>query len=213
MVKNLIQFVMILVLVALVIGGGVAALYGWLEPRIDARDARAKRDAIRAVVPEGAAIDVDDPLAGEPFAPDAVYVAAGEGGRPVAYVASGGARGYSSVVRVMVGVRADDLAIHRVVVLAQQETPGLGANVARQESNYTLWEKLLGPNENGKAEALVNPFLDRFRGKGRREVPDIQGITAATITSDATKAAVQEALNRIREATGGQTVDSDASTH
>ncbi len=201
MLRDIVKFVLILAAVALVIGGGVAALYGTFAARIAAREVEAKRDAILAVVPEGAEVDLRAPLVGEPFGPEAVYVAKANG-TPVAYVASGSAAGYAGPVEVMVGAREEGgrLTVHRVVVLAQQETPGLGANVAATRSNYTLWEKLFGPSEAGKTEQLVNPFLDRFRGKTKAELPTVDGITAATITSNATKQAVAQALERIAAA-------------
>jgi len=202
MIRNLIKFVIILGLVCTFIGGGVAALYGVFQGRIERRDEQVKAEAIRAVVPAGARVDVEKPLVGEKFAPDAVYAVRDAEGKIVAYVAQGEAQGYSSVVKVMVGAvpDGDRLKVHRVVVLSQQETPGLGATVAEERSNYTLWEKFFGPSEAGKTEKLINPFLDRFRDRKQNEIQKVDGITAATITSNATKRAVEQALERIREA-------------
>jgi RnfABCDGE-type electron transport complex G subunit len=199
MIRDLAKFLIVLGLVCLVAGGGVAALYAVFKADIERRDQAARDEAVRAVLPDGAAADLEKPLALNPATGDAVFAAA-QDGRTVAYVASAGAQGYSSVVRVMVGVRADDLAVIRVAVLSQQETPGLGAHVAERVSNFTLWEKIFGPSERGKTEELVNPFLDRFRGQKDTEIRDIQGITAATITSNATKAAVGVAIGEIRKA-------------
>jgi Na+-translocating ferredoxin:NAD+ oxidoreductase RnfG subunit len=99
----------------------------------------------------------------------------------------------------MVSARPADLAVLRVVVVAQAETPGLGTTVAETRSTYTLWQKLFG---SGEAEQWVNAFLDQFRGKPLQEFPQIHSITAATITSNATKRAVEQALERIRDAAG-----------
>ncbi len=206
MTGDIVKFVLILGLVCLVIGGGVAALYGLFAEEIGHREVLQTADRIRTVCPEGTTPDLEHPIVGEPLVPgqpldeEAVFPVKDSGGTTVAYVAMGAAQGYSSTVKVAVGVRARDLSIVRVAVLAQQETPGLGANVAEKTSNYTLWEKLLGPAEEGKTEQLVNPFLDEFRGKAERQVPDIQGITAATLTSNAVKDATAEAIDRIRAA-------------
>jgi len=223
MIRNLAKFVVILSVACLVIGGGVAALYGLYRGDIERRDLRIKEQAIQDVCPEGASVDPQTPIAGASMAADAVYAARDSAGGTVAYVAQGEAQGYSSVIKVMVGVRlvrrlvgpslgdgpspkgeggADDLAVHRVVVLSQQETPGLGATVAEQKSNFTLWEKLFGPSKAGKTEQLINPFLDQFPGKKPEQFGQVQAITAATITSDATKRAVEQALERIRDAAG-----------
>ena len=202
MIRNLAKFVVILSVACLVIGGGVAALYGVFRGDIERRDLRIKEQAIQDVCPEGASVDPEHPIAGAPMAADAVYAARDSAGRTVAYVAQGEAQGYSSLLKVMVGVRAEDLAVLRVVVLSQQETPGLGATVAEQKSNFTLWEKLFGPSKAGKTEQLINPFLDQFLGKKPEQFGQVQAITAATITSNATKRAVEQAVQRIRDAVG-----------
>jgi len=202
MIRNLAKFVVILSVACLVIGGGVAALYGLYRGDIERRDLRIKEQAIQDVCPEGASVDPQTPIAGAPMAADAVYAARDSAGRTVAYVAQGEAQGYSSLLKVMVGVKAEDFSVIRVVVLSQQETPGLGATVAEQKSNFTLWEKLFGPSKAEKTEQLINPFLDQFPGKKPEQFGQVQAITAATITSNATKRAVEQALERIRDAVG-----------
>jgi len=199
MIRNLAKFVVILSVTCLVIGGGVAALYGLYRGDIERRELEIKREAIDAVCPEGASVDPKTPIAGAPLAADAVYAARDSAGRPVAYVAQGEAQGYSSVIKVMVGASEEDFSVIRVVVLSQQETPGLGATVGEARSTWTLWQKLFG---SGEAEQWVNAFLDQFTGKQAQEFPQIHSITAATITSNATKRAVEQALERIREAAG-----------
>jgi len=199
MIRNLVKFVVILSVACLVIGGGVAALYGLYRGDIERRELQIKREAIDAVCPEGASVDPQTPIAGAPMAADAVYAARDSAGRTVAYVAQGEAQGYSSVIKVMVGARAEDFAVIRIVVLSQQETPGLGATVGETRSTYTLWQKLFG---SGEAEQRVNAFLDQFTGKQTKDFSQIHSITAATITSNATKRAVEQALERIRDAVG-----------
>jgi len=199
MIRNLLKFVVILGLVCTVMGAGVAALYGLWQGRIAAREAAVRRAAIQNVAPQGTTVDAARPVAGEAGAPSAVYAARDAAGEAVAYIAAGAAQGYASTVRVMVGAKPtpEGLAIHKVVVTAQAETPGLGANVAEQRSTYTLWQKLFGATE---PERVFYPFLERFENKTAGQVPDVQAITAATITSDAAKQAVKQALGRIREA-------------
>jgi len=201
MVRTALKFVVILTLVCTLMGSGVAVLYGLWESKIASREAAARRAAIRAAVPEGAAVDTEHPVAGQVGTESAVYAAKDAAGKTVAYVAGGAAQGYASTVRVVVGAVPTDqgLTIHTVIVTAQAETPGLGARVAEHRSTYTLWQKLFGADE---PERRFNPFLDRFKGKTRGEVADVQAITAATITSNAVKAAVAQALGRIHAAAG-----------
>jgi electron transport complex protein RnfG len=197
MTRTLVKFTVILGLICLLMGGGVAVLYGVWRDQIAERERAATQAAMLAVAPEGAEVDTATPIAGSPGDSAAVYAARDPSGKTVGYVAGGGAQGYGGVVRVIVGAKATDLQIVAVVVVSHTETPGLGAHVAEHLSTYTLWQKLFGADE---AERFISPFLDRFRGKRRNEIPDIQAITAATITSNATKAAVAQALDRIRDA-------------
>lgn len=197
MIRSLAKFVVILVLICLLMGGGVAVLYGWLKGNIEKRERAATQAAMLAVAPEGAEVDVAKPLAGSAGGPSAVYAARDASGKTIGYVAGGGAQGYGGVIRVIVGAKAPDLQIVGVVVVSHTETPGLGAHVAEHLSTYTLWQKLFGADE---PEKFISPFLDRFKGKRQNEIPGIQAITAATITSNATKAAVAQALDRIRAA-------------
>ena len=214
MIRNLLKFVVILSVACLVIGGGVAALYGVFKGNLAARDLQTQTAAIQAVCPPGAAADLDHPIAGRPpdpikgLDPKAVYVIHTYIGpvtvvdvrvQPTAYVAQGEAQGYSSIVRVVVSARAADLAVLRVVVVSQAETPGLGATVGETRSTYTLWQKLFGSSE---AEQRVNAFLDQFTGKQTKDFSQIHSITAATITSNATKRAVEQAVQQIRDAAG-----------
>ena len=204
MIRNIIKFVVILVVAGVVIGGGVAALYGVFKGDIERRELAIKEEAIRAVCPPGATADFDHPILveepdpkGGPPVKVPVYVALSAEGQALAIIAQGEAQGYSSLVKVMVGARPEDFAVIRVVVLAQQETPGLGATVAETRSTWTLWEKLFG---SPGPEQRINAFLDQFQGKRVEEFPQVHAITAATITSNATKRAVEQALERIRKA-------------
>jgi Na+-translocating ferredoxin:NAD+ oxidoreductase RnfG subunit len=221
MIRNIIRFVVILGLCCLVMGGGVAVLYAVFKADLARRDNEAREFAIREVAPEGSTVDMNRPIAGRPFADDAVY-AATIGDKMVAYIAGGEATGYSSTVRVVLSVRAIDYdgqywaanpnqkppaitftvraadrKIEKIVVVSQNETPGLGTRVAESRSNFTLWDKLFGARE---AEQLFNPFLGQFAGKTPAEFKDVHAMTAATITSNATKRAAEQAIERIQKA-------------
>ena len=196
MIRNIIRFVVILGLCCLVMGGGVAVLYAVFKADLARRDNEAREFAIREVAPEGSTVDLQKPIAGQPFADDAVYVAV-IGDKPAAYTAGGEATGYSSTVRVMVSVRAADRKVQKIVVVSQNETPGLGTRVAESRSNFTLWDKIFGARET---EQLFNPFLGQFAGKSPAEFKDVHAITAATITSNATKRAAEQAIERIQKA-------------
>lgn len=196
--KTAIRFVIVLGLICLVMGGGVAVLYATFTDRIARQEAEQFDVALRQVLPAG---DVQR-VAGSPQQADDVYKATDAEGN-VFYAARGEAKGYSSTVKVLVGIRADDRTLHRVIVLDQQETPGLGANVSLTRSTWTLWEKIgraVGLIESRGLEPFENPFLDAFSGRTADRLEKIDAMTAATITSDAVKSGVRQAARRITDA-------------
>lgn len=198
MIRNIIRFVIILGLCCAVMGGGVAVLYAVFKGNLERRENQARQAAVISVCPAGTTVDMQKPLAGQPFAADAVYEARAADGTVAAWIAGGEDMGFASLIRVVVGVtrRGDDYVIHKVAVLSQAETPGLGATIAETRSTYTLWDKLFGSQ---RPEETFTPFISDFSGKTPQQIQDIHAITAATITSDAVKAAVGQAIDRIRQ--------------
>ncbi|MGB9612981.1 MAG: FMN-binding protein [Candidatus Margulisiibacteriota bacterium] len=84
-------------------------------------------------------------------------------------------RGYAGQIDMMVGVGEDGKVI-KVKILNQRETPGLGANIIKEE------------------------FLKQFSGKSLKDPiepkKDIDAITGATISSRAVSIGVKEALKK-----------------
>lgn len=83
-----------------------------------------------------------------------------------AYAVTVKRQGYKSVISMTVGVGADGKII-KVVITDEQES-------------------------HGKAEFAT--FPDRFAGKGADEIEDVEAITSATVSSNAVKAGVTDAL-------------------
>lgn len=200
--KTAIKFAIVLGIICLVMGSGVALVYATFKGRIAEREREQFQVLLREVLP----VEAGEP---EPLSDDVqdVYTVRDAEGRPLAYAARGTQQGYAGPIDVLVGVWArPGLPIRRVVVLSQMETPGLGANVSETRSTYNLWQKLgqmLGVAA-AEEEGLYNLFLDQFEGVVFDEqsgAPDVRidAITAATITSDAVKLAVRQAVGRIRE--------------
>lgn len=202
--KQAVRFVLILGIICLVMGSGVAMIYAHFKDTLAARD-EAQRSALRLqVLPGGQGYAAPEPV---PGAAD-VFVVKRDDGTPAAYAAEGAAQGYSSTVRVMVGMAADEhLTLRKVVVLSQQETPGLGANISESKSTYSLWQKI-GVQPSDEPEATYNGFMDQFDAKSAEQLAEVDAMTAATITSNAVKAAVRQAVGRVRQAVGTVTPDS-----
>jgi len=143
------------------------------------------------------------------------------------YAAEGSAKGYQSTIRVLVSVRvpkpadfkpdapatfppaSTKLVMHHITVIESGETPGLGENVKLVEKDVSLWAKLGGAEEQaGKRPA----FQTKFDGMTVPEpcgedavtgatMDSVDAISGATITSNAVKLAVCNAVKRIRKNT------------
>ncbi|NIA21519.1 MAG: FMN-binding protein [Anaerolineaceae bacterium] len=199
--KQAIRFVIVLGSICLIMGSGVAVIYGAFKDKIARKEQLQFESLLLQVLPTGQGFSAPERL---PNAAD-VFAVKDSAGRPAGYAAEGAAQGYSSKVRVLVGVTADqEPAIRKVVVVFQQETPGLGANVSETRSKWSLWEKIgheLGLSGQGETEQRYNKFLDQFEGKTIGRLDEVDAMTAATITSNAVKTSVSLAVERIRQAT------------
>ena len=122
-------------------------------------------------------------------------------GEVVGYAFAGSARGYSSEIRLMVGIDTRG-TVTGIEVIEEKETPGLGDKISRVPCDRTLWQALAG--KGATAEIFRPPFQKQFVGKKLDDLRvitgptdrDIQAITGATITSRAVTKAVRESLEK-----------------
>jgi len=180
--KQAVRFVLILGIICLVMGSGVAMIYAHFKDTLAARD-EAQRSALRLqVLPGGQGYAAPEPV---PGAAD-VFVVKRDDGTPAAYAAEGAAQGYSSTVRVMVGMAADEhLTLRKVVVLSQQETPGLGAKIEKPD---TFSKQFIG-------KSATSPI---GVAKGKPAGNQVQAITGATVSSEAVASIMNKAMAAFR---------------
>lgn len=230
------QAVLVLVAISTVCAGGLALVKAATADRIAETIAAAEKSAVAKVLPEGCEANVDLKAywgKGEgwlpPLAEDAsqlekdawnkraeasmlVYPGFKDGALCGVAVKTRAEKGYSGKIVMLVGFKelasAETLKMHRLFVLEQSETPGLGAKVtdAQDQDPKTL------PSLDPKKVFVLN-FYDRlvkeqtFTVQTKSAGPnDVAAITASTITSkavtEAVKAAAQEmsgGLGAIRE--------------
>lgn len=103
------------------------------------------------------------------------YIGYAEDGSVTGYVLLGSAKGYGGTVTAVVGI-SEDGKILGVIIKAPDETPGLGANVAKDK------------------------FTSQFIGKD--EVKDVDAVSGATYSSAAAEQAVKEALDKLDSVKG-----------
>jgi Na(+)-translocating NADH:ubiquinone oxidoreductase C subunit len=85
-------------------------------------------------------------------------------------------KGIWGVITLMVGVAADNNTISKVIVLQQNETPGLGANITNK--------KFLAKFDGNKL-LLDSKYILHLSKKKSLEENGLDGISGATVTSNA----------------------------
>ncbi len=145
------------------------------KARIAQAEAAAREEAVRAV------------LVGASGSPEkieeGVYAGYAEDGTLIGYAFETFAKGYGGEVATVVGISVDG-KILGVSVTAPDETPGLGANVAKDD------------------------FTSQFKDKDSVSyATDFEAVTSATYSSDAVKAGIAEAFEKfesIQKEKGGE---------
>lgn len=197
------RFPLVLVIVTSVSAFCLAGLRALTLPQKRAMEAKITERALKVVMPQATSFEARQGIIdGRKF----YYRVAKLGEEEIGYVAQGQATGYSSVIKVMVGVDKN-FVIQGVEVLSQKETPGLGDKVDEIRSMRTWWTVLTGtsPDERG----LRPWFQAQFAGLGVPVKVDkdggrIEAITGATISSRTVCQAVNRAVDDIRAVVGSK---------
>lgn len=110
-------------------------------------------------------------------------------GQEVGYVFTTESKGYGGTIKVMTGIDAQG-EVKGVVILSQNETPGLGANAAKD--SYRDQYKQAAPRDGFSVV------------KGSAGEGEISAMTGATISSNAVTSAVNSAVALYHEIQGGE---------
>ncbi|MEE9327933.1 MAG: electron transport complex subunit RsxG [Cocleimonas sp.] len=92
-------------------------------------------------------------------------------------------KGYSGVIKIIIGIRSNDLSISGVRIVQHKETPGLGDKMDIRKSDWVM-------SFNGKS--LGNPTLNQWQVK--KDGGEFEQFTGATITPRAIVNAVKSTL-------------------
>jgi electron transport complex protein RnfG len=188
--KDIIKITLNLVIVYLVGGLILAAVYAKTAPIIFKNDENAKKQALKALMP-----DADDiKKAGDWTVHEkhAEYYIAKKGNNTIGYIVQSFGKGYSSYINTLVAVNKD-FQVQKISILSHGETPGLGD------------------------EIMANYFQGQFKGKDfdhlkvlKTETTEyVQAISGATISSravteDAVKNGVAELIRVFRDNKAGE---------
>lgn len=176
--KDILVPTVTLFVICLIVSALLAGTNALTKEPIAQNELKKSQEAMQSVCPDAVSFEGEKGLEIE------AYKALNESGEVIGYAIPVSSKGYGGDVSVMVGISSvDGGMVTGVEILSHSETPGLGANAT---------------NESFRNQFKDNPSLHGFSvvkdGSGGTE-GKIDAITGATITSNAVKNAVNEALN------------------
>jgi len=194
-----IKFPIVLVIVTLISAVSLGFLQNLTEPARVAEAKAATDSALKIVLPDAKTFKQESKdIKGKKVD---YYEGLNEAGEVIGYASVAGAAGYSSIIKVMVGVDKE-FKVKAIKVLSQKETPGLGDKVNEVLSKKTLVGMAMGKKYDEKG--LRPWFQIQFDGKEtpvmvQKDGGTIDAITGATISSRAVCHAVNEAVASLKE--------------
>ncbi|MDD5195427.1 MAG: FMN-binding protein [Candidatus Omnitrophica bacterium] len=165
--KEIIKYGIILAVICIVASGALAGVYSITKTKIITQAQAEEEAGLKQVIPQ--AIRFEEVKQGNETA---YYKAYDAGGLVLGVAFKVSAKGYSSTIDTIVGMKLDGTII-AIKVLNQNETPGLGSRVAEDE------------------------FTGRFAGK--TDVSGVDTISGATISSKSVIESVKTRAQEIRE--------------
>ncbi len=182
MKQNYLTTAWLVLLLAVLFGGGLAGVHTVLDPIIRANLIAETYQQVPKLVPSGIGTEGMTEVAGV----NAYPVDDGDG-RRVGWVIPAAGQGFADRIEVLLGLNADASEITGVYVLDQKETPGLGNRIVEQDWRDTF---------SGKS---TSQRLSLTKADTAGDY-DIQSITGATISSESIVDIVNRAVAEFREA-------------
>ena len=210
--SNTVKFSVVLGLICLGGALGVGTTYVVTREAIRKREVERHEKALKEIFGDLKF----DALNEEADLADRVFRVTNQEEKLVGYAATGVAQGYSSELKVLVGLGPERKVVKGVNVLSQEETPGLGARVEERKTDKTWWKVLTGQASARSDEDVPPWFPEGFKEirvenlklqKTGQAKPGIEAITGATITSRAVLAAVENAVGKIKKLVEEDTKD------
>ncbi len=184
MIKELFKMGFVLLVVSVVAGLALGAVYEVAWPKIVEQKRLARERALKEVMPDAeSSRKVEDEKLGS-------YYEGLMEGAVICYAKEVSVKGYGGKIDLMVGI-ANDESVCGVKVLSHSETPGLGARIGQirfgEDKPWFLQQFL--KKELADLEVVKQPTEEK-----------IEAITGATISSTAVTNGVRQVLLEISQA-------------
>ncbi len=192
----MIQYTIVLAIIAAASGGILFFVNSKTRDRIAENQQLKMEKSLKKVLPDAEKIEPVKDTDGNAI----YYIGKDKDGKITGYASPGKANGYSSTIKLFVGVSPDFL-IKGVSIEDSKETPGLGERIKEIKRNVAITDMILTDKEKEKEPEPW--FLKQFTGKKHAEVQlntenGIDAITGATISSRAVVKAVIHALENLK---------------
>lgn len=176
----MIRLILVLTVICLISAILLGAAFSLTKDKIAEQERKVEKEALSIVLPD--AVDF--------VKENDYYKGFAENQKLIGYVLIGVGQGYSSKIKVMVGLDIEG-SMKGIKILSQQETPGLGDRVDEIVVKGTIWDLLKGKKIVKEAPWFQTQFSNK-------SLDDIQGITGATITSNAVLNTVKNTINTFK---------------
>jgi electron transport complex protein RnfG len=179
--KDIIKITLNLIVVYVIGGLIMAAVYATTKPVIERKSYEEKQAALKEMIPD--ATSIDKMGVWKPHDKEAAYYVAKKDGKPIGYIVETYAKGYSSYINMLIAVN-DALTVEKLNILEQNETPGLGDEV--QQPYFQT--------------QFAGKTLDHLVVKKIAPTDDILAVSGATISSRAvTEDGVKKGVEMLKD--------------
>lgn len=113
------KMILVLTIICIISAFLLGLTYSMTIDKIKFQEELAEENALRAVLPNAVDFSKETPV---------YYKGFDSKGEIIGYAFLGERKGYSSIIRVMIGVDTNG-KVHGIKILSQKETPGLGARI------------------------------------------------------------------------------------
>jgi electron transport complex protein RnfG len=187
--RSMAKFGGILGLICLIATALLASMNAATKGRILAQAEQELQDSLKEVMPDAAAFE---PVVAENEI--SYYKATGTDGRLLGAAFKVSAKGYSSIIDTVVGMKPDG-TIAAIKVVSQQETPGLGSRISEIAGTVSIMDFIRGVRPRTDLKPW---FQARFGQKNIADLDKVEAITGATISSRAVIDSVKQKARQIQ---------------
>jgi len=181
------RMILVLTCVGLISGGFLAGVGLWTKEKIAFNIQQEIEQAIQTVIPGTA---TSEKLYEERAF--TVYAGKTEDGTLAGYAIYASGAGFQDTITLMFGTNIELNKLTRLTILKQTETPGLGANIERDDLFLRFWEER-------DIQAPLTLHKPAAGSPNELTTTEINTITGATISSEAVLNIVNLSLEKLRE--------------